>query len=239
MTRLKYLLCFAHPDDEAVGAGGTVKRLTDLGHEVRLVVATAGEAGRVAPGIQKGSEKQKSVASWRREELAKSCEILGIKKSRCLGFPDGKIGDRDIRNRLFKKIAGEIEEYQPDFVITFDHTGWGFHLDHIAVSLATCLAFERAKYRPKVLLFVLFRTAGLAKKYPWVFPRRLPATHRVDIGSVATVKISALQAHVSQQFSFLAELEKGRMDKEYFQLVKAGLEGRKMVSESGVFEPIT
>ncbi|MGH9032871.1 MAG: PIG-L family deacetylase, partial [Acidimicrobiia bacterium] len=37
----------AHPDDEAIAAGGAMARAADDGHRVVLVVATRGELGEV------------------------------------------------------------------------------------------------------------------------------------------------------------------------------------------------
>lgn len=228
---LKYLLCFAHPDDETVGAGGTVKRLTGLGHEVKLLTATAGEAGQV--------KKQGNAANLRGKELAKACEILGIKEFSVLNFPDGGLANSNVWGDLFERLKDEINSWRPDTVITFDHTGWSFHLDHIAVSLATCLAIDRAEHRPKALFFSLFKTPNLVKKYPYFFLEELSATHVVKIDGEVEAKALALRAHGSQRFSFLAELEKGRMNEEYFQLVKASPKGREIVAGSRVFEPVT
>lgn len=43
--RRSLLAVFAHPDDEAFAAGGTLARYAAEGAEVRLVCATRGEAG--------------------------------------------------------------------------------------------------------------------------------------------------------------------------------------------------
>ncbi len=41
----------AHPDDEAIFTGGTMRRLSSAGHRVVLVVATGGELGLLPDGV--------------------------------------------------------------------------------------------------------------------------------------------------------------------------------------------
>ena len=41
----------AHPDDEAIAAGGTLARAAAAGHRVVLVFATRGELGEPVPGV--------------------------------------------------------------------------------------------------------------------------------------------------------------------------------------------
>lgn len=48
--RLKFMVVGAHPDDPETGCGGTIARLSDLGHEVVSAYLTRGEAG--IPGTE-------------------------------------------------------------------------------------------------------------------------------------------------------------------------------------------
>ena len=51
------LLAFhAHPDDEAIATGGTMRLAADAGHRVVLVVATRGECGEVQDGFLEPGE---------------------------------------------------------------------------------------------------------------------------------------------------------------------------------------
>ena len=42
------LVLAAHPDDETLGCGGTIKRLSEEGHNIRLITFTNGEGARGA-----------------------------------------------------------------------------------------------------------------------------------------------------------------------------------------------
>ncbi|GEL20415.1 PIG-L deacetylase family protein [Pseudonocardia asaccharolytica] len=78
------LALHAHPDDEAIFTGITLRRLADAGVRVVLVVATAGDLGRsripLAP--------DESIARRRVTELEQSAALLGVDRLVLLGRRD-------------------------------------------------------------------------------------------------------------------------------------------------------
>lgn len=221
---MKYLFLLAHPDDEAVAAGGTIRLLANQGNEVIVVLATKGEAG----------EGQAD----RLKEFERSCGILGITKTEVLNFKDGEINNKIVWGGLELAFIDAIEKYQPDAVITFDHSGWYFHLDHVGVSIAALRAVQRAKHKVGTLLFTLFHPPGIKIKWPYVYQQPLPVTHMVEVKSVIKKKIQAIKAHKSQYLGFLPSMLLGRMNKEYFQLVLATKKGKMWFNKSEIFKKI-
>src|SRR5207302_5631453 len=75
----------AHPDDEAIGTGGTLAKAAAEGHRVVIVWATRGEHGEVDDGFLAPGE-----ALWERriEEAAAAAEILGAARTEFLGYVD-------------------------------------------------------------------------------------------------------------------------------------------------------
>ncbi|HKY69604.1 MAG TPA: PIG-L deacetylase family protein, partial [Gammaproteobacteria bacterium] len=125
---MKRLVCvFAHPDDEAMGPGGTIAKLAQEA-EVYLICATAGNAG--------DSADSKALGKLRQEELRAAAKILGVKKVDFLGFDDGQLCN-NLYHNLANKIEERVSDYQPETLLTFELNGVTGHLDHIAVSLAT------------------------------------------------------------------------------------------------------
>ena len=43
---MKILVVVAHPDDEVLGMGGTIKKLTNNGHKIKIVIMATGIAAR-------------------------------------------------------------------------------------------------------------------------------------------------------------------------------------------------
>ncbi len=239
---MKYLFLLAHPDDEAVAAGGTVRRLADQGDEVVVVLATKGEGGIRPLKPVKDSRGlngiRRSEIDIRIEEFKKSCEILGVSKTEILKYKDGEINNQIVWGELELDFVDRIEKYRPEVVITFDHSGWYFHLDHVGVSIAALRAVQRAGHKVQAMLFMIFHPPGIKIKWPYVYQKKLPITHVVDIKKVLKHKVGAIKAHQSQIMSFLPYLESGKMNREYFQLVLATKKGKEWFNKSKIFKKV-
>ena len=228
---MRFLFLLAHPDDEAIGSGGTIKRLTEAGNEVILVVATDGAAGE-------GGDPE-TLGQVRRKELKCSCDILGVKQVRVLDFEDGEITNKLVWGELTQVFTALIDEHNPDFVVTFDHSGWYFHLDHIGVSIAATVAAQQVIRPPLGLLLNLHLPATAGTRWKYVFTDKLPATHAVDVSQVKEVKLAALKAHASQHSpTFLSHLENNPRPEELFQLVFEHDNGREKLEKTGIFEQV-
>ena len=221
---MKYLFLLAHPDDEAVAAGGTVRRLADQGDEVVVVLATKGD--------------HPTSPRLRGTEFRKSCEILGVSKTEILKYKDGEINNQIVWGELELDFVDRIEKYKPEVVITFDHSGWYFHLDHVGVSIAALRAVQRAEHKVQAMLFMIFHPPGIKIKWPYVYQKKLPITHVVEIKKVLKHKVGAIKAHQSQSMSFLPYLESGKMNREYFQLVLATKKGKEWFNKHKIFKKI-
>jgi len=74
----------AHPDDESIFTGITLRRLADAGARTVLVMATAGELGESRVPLRPGE----TVAQRRVRELERSAELLGVSRLVLLGRRD-------------------------------------------------------------------------------------------------------------------------------------------------------
>lgn len=152
-TQQRYLLaCFAHPDDEAFGTGGTLARYAAEGVRVILVCATQGEAGEIADPTLATPE---TLGQVRETELRCAAEALGISEVIFLGYRDsgmaGTPENQDPRafvnapaGEVVTRLVGIIRQVQPDVVITFEPNGGYGHPDHIAIHRHTVAAFHAA-----------------------------------------------------------------------------------------------
>ena len=52
---MKVLVVVAHPDDEVLGMGGTIKKLSKKGHTVKIVVMATGITARRSTNFQNSS----------------------------------------------------------------------------------------------------------------------------------------------------------------------------------------
>jgi LmbE family N-acetylglucosaminyl deacetylase len=148
----RLLALFAHPDDEAFSAGGTLAHYAAAGVEAALVCATRGEVGEIADAAFASPE---TLGSVREMELNCAAESMGVRQVVFLGYRDSGMADTppnsDPRN-LVNAPEGEVvvrlvhlmRHFRPHVVVTFEPNGGYGHPDHIAIHRHTVRAFQLA-----------------------------------------------------------------------------------------------
>ena len=133
---------FAHPDDDTYAVGGSLALHADEDVEVTVVLATSGDAGRIAdPSLATRENlgrvrEAEDVASWR---------ALGLEPDvRFLRHADGGLAEVP-RDELVDEIVRAFEAARPDVVVTFGPDGITGHADHVTVGDAATEAFHAAR----------------------------------------------------------------------------------------------
>jgi LmbE family N-acetylglucosaminyl deacetylase len=143
-TSFRLMAVVAHPDDEALGLGGTLAKYASEGVEIFLVTATRGESGRYRghrgdvhhPGPEK-------LATIRESELKAAAAVLGIREVTLFDYPDLGL-DRANAREAVSRIAVHLRRTRPDVVLTFPPDGAYGHPDHIAICQFTTAAVVAA-----------------------------------------------------------------------------------------------
>lgn len=175
--RLRRALVIApHPDDETIGAGGTLALLGEAGTKVTVVMVTNGE---MTPGTRLPADE---IGRRRASETVDACGLLGLGRPRFLNLPDG--GLSGVATELSSHLSGLLAETKPQaaFIPWF---GDG-HTDHRAITSA-------------------LREAGAAPSLMvWAYEvwTPLPATRLVDITATIERKRAALAAHRTAAAAF-------------------------------------
>lgn len=130
----KTLLIVAHPDDESVGAGARLCRLSDA--EVIYVTDGAPRDERYARANGYSTRSEYAAARMAEAEFALSLVGVPNEHIRCLGVVDGEASYHLIE--LAVQLADKIEAAQPDVVVT--HPYEGGHTDHDSTAFAVHLA---------------------------------------------------------------------------------------------------
>jgi N-acetyl-1-D-myo-inositol-2-amino-2-deoxy-alpha-D-glucopyranoside deacetylase len=132
----------AHPDDEAIFTGATIRRLADRGARVVLVTATAGEMGSPRVPLPRGVD----LGDVRRREVEAAAETLGVARLVLLGRRDSGLPgwdstahpralvQADLRG-LARTVAALVESERAEAVVAYDADGIYGHPDHVAVHL--------------------------------------------------------------------------------------------------------
>jgi len=189
----------AHPDDQEFSIGGTLAKWAEAGCEIVSVIITNGDSG--SNDLDKDGDYKPVLAELRKKEQLAANEILGIKETVFLHYPDGEL---EATIPLRKELTRLIRKYKPDTVVTGNPEAWFYgddyinHPDHRAAAQAACTAtFPSAGSR---LMFADLLSAG----YEPHDPKRLyihgtdKADTWVDITDTLDLKIKALQQHASQ-----------------------------------------
>jgi LmbE family N-acetylglucosaminyl deacetylase len=183
----RILVLAPHPDDEALGCGGTIALSAAKGAEVHVAVISDGGKMFQASGGQDG------IVALRKKEAHEACGVLGVKEVSFLDYPDGDL--RLHENGIKADIEGLIDRFRPEIVLSTSPLD--YHEDHIAVAK---IAAETAARREGISL-VFFQVAGT-----------LRFNALVDIGSVMETKESAIRCYRHSLFDepeLFAEAVKG------------------------------
>ena len=133
------LVLHAHPDDEAIFTGLTLRRLADAGARTVLVVATDGDLGGSRVPLRRGE----TVGQRRRAELEEVAGMLGVARLVRLGHRDsGLPGWPDAAHRralvgadplvLARQVAEIADAEGAATVVHDDEQGIYGHPDHRA-----------------------------------------------------------------------------------------------------------
>ena len=125
---MNILIIAAHPDDEVLGMGGTIKKLADKNNSIHLCVVTEGATAQY---------NDKKMIEVRKKSCKKSGNVLGISTYDFLDFPDMKL-DTIPQLEINKKIENIIKKFKPEIVYTTPSTD--LNKDHQIVNESTIIA---------------------------------------------------------------------------------------------------
>ncbi len=140
LTGRTVVVMHAHPDDESIFTGVTIRRLADAGARVVLVTATCGELG----GSRIPLAADETIAERRLVELEWAAERLGVARLVLLGRRDsglpgtadnlhpGALAAAD-SDRLARRIAQLAISENAEALVYDDSRGVYGHPDHVAI----------------------------------------------------------------------------------------------------------
>jgi LmbE family N-acetylglucosaminyl deacetylase len=188
------LVVAPHPDDEALGCGGTVALLSDNGVVVNLIVVTDGSASHPNhPAVP-----PERLASIRRAEALAVAGRLGISPDNVFfaGARDGTLSLLSAREatRLAEAISSEIRRTRPGSILLPFRRDRSDDHEATFVLVTRALALSSAKAR--VLEFPIWAWRNPISLVAAAFAAR--AVWSVDISSVLARKAGAIGTYASQ-----------------------------------------
>ncbi|MHC4617647.1 MAG: PIG-L deacetylase family protein [Planctomycetota bacterium] len=182
---MKVLAIAPHPDDEVLGAGGTIARLASEGNEVTVVIVTKGWLPLFADA---------QVEKVRAEARAAN-ETLGVKSLRFMDLPVTKLNQIP-KHKLNRKFEQLIDEELPELVFLPFFSD--LQEDHRQVFDACMVALRPLLSRKHVKQILCYETVSethwsAANIEPYFQPQVW-----VDISNHLSAKMEAMRKYNSQ-----------------------------------------
>lgn len=215
-SKLNIIVIGAHPDDADNKFGGTAALFAEMGHNVKFVSVTNGDAGHYNKG---GGH----LAKIRRKEAEEAAKRLGIKEYTVLDNHDAELlPTLDVRHQIIR----EIRNWNADVVLSPRPAD--YHPDH----RYTGILVQDAAYLV-IVPNVTPDTPPLKTNPVFLYledhfqkPNPFQPDIVVDITNTFQKKMDALDAHESQMYEWLpwtsnslAEVPEGKIERRKY-LVK-------------------
>jgi len=186
------MVVYPHPDDETMANGGFLMAAKQLGWKTIAVILTKGGAGKVFV-----NPRGLSLKELRTLELTKATKILKVDELVLGDFDDGNL--REQKTKWSKWVSEQINKYNPEIAVTYDHSGISGHPDHIVLSLEI-----KKLVNKKTMLLWSTISPGFAKRIvnPNVFEFASQPDYKLDLGQNWFKKWRAARAHASQSLNF-------------------------------------
>ncbi|MBL77200.1 MAG: GlcNAc-PI de-N-acetylase [Chloroflexi bacterium] len=201
---MNILVLAAHPDDEVLGMGGTIKKFTKIGFNVKIVIFATGISARRSSNYKNTenydvddntiSKMNKQIEKLKIDARSAS-KVLGVSDIEFLDFPDNEM-DLISNLEITKSIEKIIKKFKPDQVFT--HSGFDVNIDHRMLYNAT-LAATRPKFKSKIKKVYSFEVPSSTE---WYFPSQFSPNFFVNIDNEIKSKILALKKYKTELNQF-------------------------------------
>lgn len=188
------LVIAAHPDDEVLGCGGTIARLSREGHSVYIAIMGEGVTAR----YPKRGQADKALLRKLHRRSQQAAELLGARDVFPFQLPDNRFDTVPLLD-VVKQIEALIERIRPSVIYT--HHGGDLNIDHAIVCRATLAAARPAAGCPVREIL----TYEVPSSTEWAFGQNTPAfcpNVFVDISAALEKKIQAMRLYESESRPF-------------------------------------
>ena len=186
-----FLFVVEHPDDEVLGCGGTLKKLSKLKKNIRVISLAEGSSCRYKNHNKYKKQINKSILqrkNWGKKALAD----LGIKNYHFYDLPCGKLNSYPIT-----KIAGIVEEeilkFKPQVIFT--HSNNDVNMDHRTVYQSCLQATRPTKSSSKITGLLSFEILSSTE---WKYNKIFEPNYFINIEREIKFKTKALKRYKTE-----------------------------------------
>ncbi len=193
---MNILVVCAHPDDETISMGGTLKKISK-NNKITVLFMNDGVTGRRQPGFYSKADYEissvhldaiKKDIMLRQEHARKSCSILGINDIIFLNFPNVEMDTIPLL-KIIKQIEKTILDLKTQIIFTHHYND--LNVDHRITFEAVITA---ARPFPDSTVSSIFSFESIPDS-SWRRPNKFNPNMFVDITDEIDTKISALNSY--------------------------------------------
>ncbi len=181
----KVIVISAHPDDEILGAGGTLLKHKKSGDDLAWVIIT---------GIDEASGFTKERVRSRELEIEQVSNCIGFSKVYKLNYPTMGLSP-EIVNEMIPKISLIFKEFEPEVIYVMNRSD--AHSDHRYTfdSVSACTKSFRYPFVKKVLMYECISETEFAPILP---EKVFQPNYFVDISDFFNRKVEIMQIYSSE-----------------------------------------
>lgn len=181
----KVIVISAHPDDETLGAGGTLLKHVANGDEVSWLIVT---------NISENQGFSKERVEARQNEIKIVAEKFGFKNTYKLDYPTMTLTSSSLLT-LVPKISDIFSKLQPEIIYTLNRSD--AHSDHRVLFDAVMAGTKsfRHPYIKKILMYECISETEFAPALP---EKVFQPNYFVDISDYFSKKVSIAEVYASE-----------------------------------------
>jgi N-acetylglucosamine malate deacetylase 1 len=186
--RRRILALVAHPDDEVLGAGGTLARHGLQGDDVHIAFLTDGVGAR---NVEHGAAERRALAA------KQAAALLGAREPSFLGFPDNRLDSVALLD-VVKAVETVVLDIRPHTVYT--NHGGDLNFDHVLCHRAVmtaCRPLPGSSVRRIFAMEVASSTEWTTQHSDAFYPTRF-----VDVSTTRKTKQRALEVYADEMRVF-------------------------------------
>jgi LmbE family N-acetylglucosaminyl deacetylase len=176
----------AHPDDEALGVGGTLIRHAQAGDRVEIIVLSDGEGSKTDPADRDPGRTGKA-ALWAKR--------AGCTLRRVLDFPDQRFDTVPMVD-IVALLQKELSAMNIDVIYT--HHPGDLNHDHRIACQATLVTVRPMHAAGRAPTVYAFETPSSTDQAPNVEPFSFQPNHYVILGDGLDAKMAALEVYENE-----------------------------------------
>ncbi len=175
----------AHPDDEILGAGGTLLKHKSKGDNLGWIITTS---------INKDQDLFKDKLAKREKEIKKVSKMVGFSNVYRLNYPVVTLNS-DSMNDMVPKISSIFLEFKPEIIYVMNRSD--AHSDHRYTfnSVMACTKSFRYPFIKKILMYECISETEFA---PQLHEKVFIPNYFVDISDFFKQKIKIMQIYESE-----------------------------------------